>query len=702
MPFQLNQLDRISDPDQAIEYLQDEYIPELLEVFGNSPEGQAYLETLPEPGYAGDWIGNLIYFGYAYLEITLPKMKERDVEEILLGLFPRKISLMDPDEAEQAIPELIAFWQFMQREYKHRSSKKILAFLQKIHPTFKDRMNDPRNFGIAKSFMMAGQAAGFDMTTQAGVEAYQQQYNQQIRETGAPPPGFPALPSPMGGTASQNPLSAFPIPEGVPPEFVALLSQQMGLGPVPGLEHLPTDPNQLAEAIAHHLVESGDVILDESHGPDEEEGDFFSQLQTDMLQRTAAEQGTELSEAAIALLQQQTITDSTPGTILKDFQSLLDAMGDRGLPVSGKLHHLTRKGLGELNAQLSQPIQIDMKQPQQKSYPNLHGLYLLLRATGMTEVVTVGKTAYLRPNSTVLESWQALNPTEQYLTLLEAWIIRGDAELLGDRRSPLGEGTRVLQVWPALMNQRKTYRNYSEQNSLSYWPGFHNLALMQMFGWVEITSAKPESGKGWRIKQVNPLPLGDALVTALLHAYEEQDFVWEAQENFAHPWGELQPYLQPYFPEWQQNLADPEGSEHQTGTYIFKVSLDKSWRRISISSESSLATFAALILQSVNFDSDHLDMFEFKDRIGRTIEIHHPANDWQCGPYTDQVTIGDLPLKPGMTMTYLFDFGDNWEFDVLLETIEPGKPKRNSNQILERHGKAPEQYPDYDDYDDDD
>lgn len=697
MTFQLNQIDSISDFDQAIEVLEDEYIPELIAAFADSPEGQAYLQTQPDDDqYLGDWIGNFVYFSYAYLGITLPKIKERDAEEILLGLFPRKISLPNPDDADSIIPELIGFWQFLQREYKHRHSKKVLAFLRKIQPTFKHTMNDPRNFGIAKSFMMAGQTAGFDMTTPEGAEAYQQQYNQQLRETGAPPPEFPALSNGIP-TGTSNPLAAFPIPEGVPPEFVALLSQQMGLGTVPGLEHLPSDPNQLVEAIAQHLIASGDVVIDEAHGPEAgEEMNFRPQLQTEIQQQVSEEQQTELAPETIALLQQQSITATEPGSILQDFQTLLEAIGEQGLPVSGKLHHLSLKVLGELNNQLSRPIQIDLKRPQQKSYPNLQGLYLLLRATGIVEIATVGKTSYLKRNPNIFASWQALNPTEQYFTLLEAWVIRGDPELLGDRRDLFEKGTRVLRTWPVLMSQRKTYRNYAEQNSLNYWPGLHNLALMQMFGWVEITSLKPEAGKGWRVKQLKPLPLGDAIAKAVLHAYEEHECVWASEQDFSHPWGELQPYFQSYFPEWQNNLATLDLPAHQTGTYIFKVSLGTIWRRISISSKSTLDTLAGLILESVEFDSDHLDMFSFKNPMGRTIEVHNPFNDWQNGPFTDEVTIGDLPIKPGTSMTYLFDFGDNWKFKVLLEEIQPGQPQRNSDKILEQHGKAPEQYPNWD------
>jgi len=48
-------------------------------------------------------------------------------------------------------------------------------------------------------------------------------------------------------------------------------------------------------------------------------------------------------------------------------------------------------------------------------------------------------------------------------------------------------------------------------------------------------------------------------------------------------------------------------------------------------------------------------------------------------------------------MTYLFDFGDHWEFDVMLECIGAVDRKVKKPRLLETHGKAPEQYPSFDD-----
>ena len=406
-----------------------------------------------------------------------------------------------------------------------------------------------------------------------------------------------------------------------------------------------------------------------------------------------------LSEDVIALLQQQKITETEPGKILQDFQTLLDFVGEKGIPVSGKQNLLPMKSLAELNQHLSEPIQIALKRPQQKSYPPINGLYLLLRASGLGQIENRGKKPFLVLNSELLSSWQIFNPTERYCTLLETWLIHANDELLGEGRNNFNEGTKCLQSWPLItQNAQKgrKFRNYAEQQTLNYSPGLHNLALMKVFGLLQVESGQPQAGKGWRIKMVKKLPFGEALMQTVVRAFFGEGIIWESEENTAISFGVLQPTLQTYFPEWQNILSIPE-PEIGSGVYTFKVSLGKIWRRIAISSQMTLETLSSLILQSVNFDCDHLDMFRYKNPLGRTIEITHPYADGY--PSTDEVSIGELSLKEGATMTYIFDFGDWWEFDLKLEKIAPDEKRTDYGAIIESKGLAPEQYPSWEDED---
>lgn len=180
MNFNINQLDEIEyDGNNESEEALEEYQYSVLEEFSLSPEGKERIKADPEMGF---WIAQLMYYGFAYVGVTLPQMDEQDIHEIITDLFPRKISLESPEDADDAIPELLAFWQFLRSKYKLVNADIIINFLVKIEPKFNDIMNDSSRFGMAKSFMTMGQKSGFDMTDQNQMSEFIKTYNQNIME----------------------------------------------------------------------------------------------------------------------------------------------------------------------------------------------------------------------------------------------------------------------------------------------------------------------------------------------------------------------------------------------------------------------------------------------------------------------------------------------------------------------------------------
>lgn len=89
-----------------------------------------------------------------------------------------------------------------------------------------------------------------------------------------------------------------------------------------------------------------------------------------------------LTAAHKRTLQQQAIDENSPGVILRDFDTLIDFVGEKGLQVTGT-HLRPLKLLKPLNGRLTQPLELGLQRPQQKSYPQINGLFLLLRATGL-------------------------------------------------------------------------------------------------------------------------------------------------------------------------------------------------------------------------------------------------------------------------------------------------------------------------------
>jgi hypothetical protein len=394
------------------------------------------------------------------------------------------------------------------------------------------------------------------------------------------------------------------------------------------------------------------------------------------------------------LLQQQTISQHTPGTILKDFQTILEFLQPDGVEVSNTHHQFSLKYLQQLNSLLSSPIDINFKRPVQKSYPYIHGLYFLLRASGLSQLITKGKKSKLVLDPIFLQIWQNFNPTEQYFTLLESWLVWGGNKLLGNERDMFDQAYLCLLFWEDMPEAGLKFNSYLEQDKLGYFPGFHNLALLHLFCLIELISGQPQPAKGWRFTNVKPLPWGHTIMAILTESRTNIQIENYAKFrlDFRIAFETLKPYFQPYFPEWSQTLVIAEGGFTE-GTYIFKVTLQHTWRRIAIPSYLNLDEVATIIAEAFDFDPRHLYTFIYQDRTGRIFEFDHP--ELESNPDTSDFRLGDLSLEIENHLQFIFDLRNEWEFDLYLEKIDPDHGEIQESQVLESHGQPPEQEEEY-------
>lgn len=172
MPFDVYALDNHDWASGAEEELSD-YQDALLEALSSSPEGQAH-------GDVGFWTSDFVRLGFIYIGVSLPQMTEDDVAEVVEGVFPEKISIFQAEDAEGAIPELITLWTYLKRVHGLPQADAILAYLRDIEPDFPSLMMDSSRFGMAKSFLMMGQEAGFDMSDEKETEAFIKTYNAAL------------------------------------------------------------------------------------------------------------------------------------------------------------------------------------------------------------------------------------------------------------------------------------------------------------------------------------------------------------------------------------------------------------------------------------------------------------------------------------------------------------------------------------------
>ena len=282
----------------------------------------------------------------------------------------------------------------------------------------------------------------------------------------------------------------------------------------------------------------------------------------------------------------------------------------------------------------------------------------MLRATGLTTVDGVGDEARLRVHTVAAEQWNRLNPTEQFFTLMEAAFLHANGGMIGESSRSLDSPfLTCLNAWRSL--PKKGQRFDLSKPTYVYF----------MY---------------WRFSRHTPF--GDAALTLL----NEQDIDVLMRDDEPPPFGAWQSLFQPYFPEWRENLVPPK-PELREGVFVFKVSLGKMWRQIAIPDTLTLDDLANAVLEAVDFDDDHLYEFSFRDRLGQTTQIIHPY--CEVGPSTDEFPIGELPLQPGQSMMFLFDYGDCWKFNVKLERIDPPNPRMKKPRPVARQGKAPKQYP---------
>jgi hypothetical protein len=412
------------------------------------------------------------------------------------------------------------------------------------------------------------------------------------------------------------------------------------------------------------------------------------------------EQKLEFSSAHKRMLRELTITADRPGTILHDFEAMLSYLRAKPLRAT-RGHQLPLRVLPELNARLAHPIQLGLQRPVQKSFPHINGLYLLVRASGLVCVEHSSKKPLLVVDDEVYQSWAGLNPTERYCTLLETWLLRGSLEIIGEERwgwAPVPQAFYKWKdfFWRVPAEGMPIAGDAAAEDLISYVPMWHNLGLLELFGLLAVHHGAPQPGQGWRVERVRRTPLGDAL-SGLLYTgfFGDLANVFALEDEEQIRFGVLQSVLQPCFPAWKKNLIVPEWTFRE-GTYVFKVELYGIWRRIAIPAGLTLDSLASAILDAVEFDDDHLYLFRYRTRSGRMESVHHPFMD--DGPWTSEVLVGDLPLGVGQEMTYLFDFGDNWEFKVTLERIDPPDASIKAPVVLESQGEPFEQYRRWDDW----
>ena len=103
---------------------------------------------------------------------TIATLGARHLREIIFDIIPHKLSI-DASAASRIIEAIRAFYAFLKREFGLEQADACLHVLggdsvQKLEAA----LADTSKFGLAKSLIMSGRKAGFNMDSKEGIEAW--------------------------------------------------------------------------------------------------------------------------------------------------------------------------------------------------------------------------------------------------------------------------------------------------------------------------------------------------------------------------------------------------------------------------------------------------------------------------------------------------------------------------------------------------
>ncbi|MBD3793437.1 MAG: hypothetical protein IE889_04660 [Campylobacterales bacterium] len=229
---------------------------------------------------------------------------------------------------------------------------------------------------------------------------------------------------------------------------------------------------------------------------------------------------------------------------------------------------------------------------------------------------------------------------------------------------------------------------------LDYNPEYSNLALCEMFGFVDIYDLRPKDKNRWNIIDIKVKPLAKKILPLAFGKDEKERMHLLFSELKL---GAFQQIFQPYFKEFNAILAYPKEKNTTKGVYQLKVSLGRVYRTIEVDADTTFEHLAFTILEQFTFDCDHLYEFRFIDDFGKNRSIKHPEMREEADDdlWADVYCLKNLPLQVSENFKFIFDFGDWWEFDILIEKIDESREIKGV-KLIKSQGEAPEQYPDYD------
>jgi hypothetical protein len=407
------------------------------------------------------------------------------------------------------------------------------------------------------------------------------------------------------------------------------------------------------------------------------------------------------------------IAESGPTTLVRDFDLFIESI-ERPASYLTATGALDRKTFGGLVERLRT---LDASAPRtDPEYGLMLGLFQRICLDGRLCVLGKARGKVRMTPTDRLAAFRALTPAGKFMALLETFWLDCNWERLPP--GPQGNGLTGMEVEEMVDSLLRLgpgrpigARGRAEGDYLWFFPGIQaSLAALGFFGFLRCEVAPPSDRNPYLRRH---LVLSRATLTEMGAAFlkvlkEARPFtLW----NLPCRRGD-----RPRFPGESIDRGDG-GVEQETafadalallmnarredlilprpvrparkGTYVFRIALGAVSRTIALSHKHSLEDLHLAIQKAFRFDDDHLYAF-FMDGKRYSDDAY---NDPRGGepPFAADARLADLDLYVGQNILYLFDFGDCWEFSVVLQEIAE-MPRGGPPRVIESKGTPPRQY----------
>jgi hypothetical protein len=114
-----------------------------------------------------------------HLGLDLAELTPGDLRELLLRVFPRKVTVQDRADLDTVIPTMREVCGFLRdtRRIKPQQHDRLIRELDDIEPRFADAVMDPANWGMARTITQSMLADGIDVANQDDTTRWIDEYN---------------------------------------------------------------------------------------------------------------------------------------------------------------------------------------------------------------------------------------------------------------------------------------------------------------------------------------------------------------------------------------------------------------------------------------------------------------------------------------------------------------------------------------------